>query len=227
MCGFARAADGHLQATGRDARGRKQHRYHPDWTAARNDSKYATMVEFASALPQIRKRVRADLEEAGAVSRLRAGGGRHAARKDSDTYRQQGIRPRKQLVRFDDAARPARANQRQLGEISFSREERRDADDRARRRASGADCEEMPGAAGQDVVPVSRQRPRAPMHRLDGGERVPSGNYRPVLHGKELQNMGGDRARGDCGLRPAACDVRSRLQTEHRPRDRFGCDEPG
>ena len=55
--------DGHLQATGRDARGRKQHRYHPDWTAARNDSKYATMVEFASALPQIRRRVRADLRK--------------------------------------------------------------------------------------------------------------------------------------------------------------------
>jgi DNA topoisomerase I len=53
--------DGHLQATGRDARGRKQHRYHPKWTSARNGSKYDTMIDFAAALPAIRKRVRADL----------------------------------------------------------------------------------------------------------------------------------------------------------------------
>lgn len=57
-------ADGHVQATGRDARGRKQHRYHPEWTAARNDSKYGQMIDFAHALPAIRKRVHADLKAA-------------------------------------------------------------------------------------------------------------------------------------------------------------------
>lgn len=56
-------ADGHVQATGRDARGRKQHRYHPDWTAARTSAKYDRMVEFAQALPSIRRRVRADLRK--------------------------------------------------------------------------------------------------------------------------------------------------------------------
>ena len=55
--------DGHLQATGRDARGRKQHRYHPDWTSARTGSKYDRMVEFALALPSIRQRVHADLRK--------------------------------------------------------------------------------------------------------------------------------------------------------------------
>jgi DNA topoisomerase-1 len=54
-------ADGHLQATGRDARGRKQHRYHPEWTRARNGAKYDQMIEFALALPAIRRRVQADL----------------------------------------------------------------------------------------------------------------------------------------------------------------------
>ena len=54
-------ADGHLQATGRDARGRKQHRYHPRWTAARDCTKFDQMIEFALALPAIRKRVEADL----------------------------------------------------------------------------------------------------------------------------------------------------------------------
>lgn len=57
-------ADGHIQATGRDARGRKQHRYHPAWTNARKDAKYDSMVEFALALPAIRRRVRADLRKA-------------------------------------------------------------------------------------------------------------------------------------------------------------------
>jgi DNA topoisomerase I len=55
-------ADGHLQATGRDARGRKQHRYHPEWTTARNEAKYGQMIDFARALPAIRRRVQADLK---------------------------------------------------------------------------------------------------------------------------------------------------------------------
>jgi DNA topoisomerase-1 len=54
-------ADGHLQATGRDARGRKQYRYHPDWRLARDADKFERMLEFGAALPKIRKRVAADL----------------------------------------------------------------------------------------------------------------------------------------------------------------------
>ena len=53
--------DGHLQATGRDARGRKQYRYHPRWREARDETKYGRLPAFARALPRIRRRVRADL----------------------------------------------------------------------------------------------------------------------------------------------------------------------
>jgi DNA topoisomerase-1 len=56
-------ADGHIQVTGRDARGRKQYRYHPKWNAARDGGKYDRMIEFAMALPHIRKRVDADLKK--------------------------------------------------------------------------------------------------------------------------------------------------------------------
>jgi DNA topoisomerase I len=56
---------GHLQATGRDARGRKQYRYHPDWRAARDDAKYSRMIAFGQALPAIRRRVDADLRKHG------------------------------------------------------------------------------------------------------------------------------------------------------------------
>ena len=54
--------EGHLQATGRDVRGRKQYRYHARWSATRTDGKYSHMIEFAQALPHIRKRVEADLK---------------------------------------------------------------------------------------------------------------------------------------------------------------------
>src|SRR5262245_14133089 len=49
--------NGHLQATGRDARGRKQYRYHRRWARRRGADKYERMLAFAQALPRIRRRV--------------------------------------------------------------------------------------------------------------------------------------------------------------------------
>ena len=53
--------DGHLQATGRDARGRKQYRYHPDWQRLRGDGKFDRVVAFGKALPRLRRVLRRDL----------------------------------------------------------------------------------------------------------------------------------------------------------------------
>ncbi len=53
--------DGHIQATGRDARGRKQYIYHPDYRAWREQHKFAHVLQFAVKLPQLRQRVRQDL----------------------------------------------------------------------------------------------------------------------------------------------------------------------
>ena len=58
-------ADGHLQATGTDARGRKQYRYHAQWRSARDGDKFGRMLEFGLALPRIRDRVASDLRSAG------------------------------------------------------------------------------------------------------------------------------------------------------------------
>jgi DNA topoisomerase-1 len=58
-------SDGHLQAVGRDARRRKQYRYHPRWRAVRDRTKYDRMIAFAKALPGIRRRVREDLRRPG------------------------------------------------------------------------------------------------------------------------------------------------------------------
>lgn len=54
---IAATATVHLQATGRDARGRKQYRYHPKWRALREETKFARMQAFGTALPEIRKHV--------------------------------------------------------------------------------------------------------------------------------------------------------------------------
>lgn len=53
--------NGHIQATGRDDRGRKQYRYHERWRAIRDENKYDRILAFAAALPKIRRRVQADL----------------------------------------------------------------------------------------------------------------------------------------------------------------------
>jgi DNA topoisomerase I len=58
-------ANGHVQATGRDARGRKQYRYHPRWRATRDETKYGRMIAFGEALPRIRARVEQDLARPG------------------------------------------------------------------------------------------------------------------------------------------------------------------
>jgi DNA topoisomerase-1 len=58
-------ADGHLQATGRDAKGRKQYRYHAQWRSIRDQSKYTHMLSFGQALPTLRTRVAADMNRQG------------------------------------------------------------------------------------------------------------------------------------------------------------------
>ena len=56
---------GHIQATGRDSRRRKQYRYHPRWREVRDENKYSRMLEFARLLPAVRRRVDRDLARPG------------------------------------------------------------------------------------------------------------------------------------------------------------------
>ena len=58
-------SNGHIQAVGRDARGRKQYRYHIRWREVRDETKYGRLTAFARSLPRIRRRVREDLARAG------------------------------------------------------------------------------------------------------------------------------------------------------------------
>jgi DNA topoisomerase-1 len=56
---------GHIQATGRDAKGRKQYRYHPRWREVRDETKYGRLRAFGEALPRLRRRVDEDLARSG------------------------------------------------------------------------------------------------------------------------------------------------------------------
>ena len=58
-------SNGHLQATGRDARGRKQYRYHPLWREVRDRAKYEHVLDFGAALPALRRKVEEDLKAPG------------------------------------------------------------------------------------------------------------------------------------------------------------------
>ncbi len=62
ICPFA---NGHLQATGRDAKGRKQYRYHPLWRSIRDQTKFTRMIAFSQSLPDIRRRLDHDLSLSG------------------------------------------------------------------------------------------------------------------------------------------------------------------
>lgn len=64
-------ADGHIQATGRDARGRKQYRYHADWQAHRGQTKFARLLAFGQVLPRLRQRVMRRLGDASEPTRER------------------------------------------------------------------------------------------------------------------------------------------------------------
>ncbi len=66
---ICRYHNGHLQATGRDARGRKQYRYHADWRKVRDEGKYHRMLVFGRVLPRIREQVERDLSLPGLPQR--------------------------------------------------------------------------------------------------------------------------------------------------------------
>ncbi len=110
-------ANGHLQATGRDAKGRKQYRYHADWRRVRDENKYERMMQFGRAIPQIRARVAEDLAKPGLgrervlatvvklleVSRIRVGNEEYAKTNRSyglSTMRNRHVKVEGSTIRF-------------------------------------------------------------------------------------------------------------------------------
>lgn len=110
--------NGHLQAIGRDAKNRKQYRYHPKWTKIRNRTKFYKMFSFGEELPKIRKRVDEDLSQDGwpkskvaalvirlmEETHIRVGNTQYAKRNKTyglTTLRTKHVHPFKDKIRFE------------------------------------------------------------------------------------------------------------------------------
>jgi DNA topoisomerase-1 len=115
--------NGHIQATGRDARGRKQYRYHERWREVRDENKFDRLAQFAKALPNIRRRIEQDLKLSGlpqrkvlaTIVRLLE---RTFIRIGNEEY------AREQVIRFNYAEESSCEGQRRAGPVSVSRQER-------------------------------------------------------------------------------------------------------
>jgi len=145
---ICQSARGHLQATGRDARGRKQYRYHASFRALREQNKFARLAPFARALPRIRRKVRADLKLEGlprakviaAVVRLleitfiRVGNESYARDNDSyglTTLRNRHVRVSGANIQFQFRGKSGKAHAIELNDPQLARIVRR--------------CRELPG----------------------------------------------------------------------------------
>ena len=141
-------ADGHIQAIGRDARGRRQYRYHAGFRARRDRGKFARIVRFAERLPRIRRRVRADLRRPGLprekvlaavvtlleATRLRVGNQQYARLNRSfgiSTLRDRHARVTGTTVRFKFRGKGGRTEERELVDRRLAALVRR--------------CQELPG----------------------------------------------------------------------------------
>ena len=141
-------ATGHVQATGRDARGRKQHRYHPLWTVHRDEAKYERLIAFAAVLPRIRARCDEDLARPGLGPGEGHRGRGPAAGAHAHPGRQRRVRPAQPLLRVDHVQGPPRARDGHLDPVPVSRQVRAPA----RGRASGPE-------AGDDRQALARTCP--------------------------------------------------------------------
>ena len=201
-------ADGHLQATGRDARGRKQHRYHPDWTTARNDVEIRPddrVRARAACDPQARagrsqepRRCRATHVLATVVMLLektliRIGNKEYARANNSfglTTLLDQHVQIKGASVTFHFRAKSGVMQTIEVDDAPLARIVKR--------------CR---AAAGRDAVSVSRRGRQAAVRRFGCRERVPSRDHGAAVHGEELQNLGGDGARREGRLRFAGVHV--------------------
>jgi DNA topoisomerase I len=139
---------GHLQATGRDARGRRQYRYHARFRARRDRGKFERLIRFGRALPRIRRRVRGDLRRRGLprekviatvislleTTRFRVGNAEYARLNRSfglSTLRNHHARVSGETIRFRFRGKGGRVEERALVDPALARTIRR--------------CQELPG----------------------------------------------------------------------------------
>ena len=213
------SSNGHLQAVGRDARGRKQYRYHARYRAHRDQAKFSRMIAFGAVLALMRRRVERDLRRHGlprekvlaAVVKLlettyiRVGNDEYARDNESfglTTMKDRHVRDRRRAVaipvsREERAATPGGAHRRRLARIVKQ-------------------CRDLPGYELFQYVDANGAHAS---HRFGRRERVHPAAHGARLHGKGFPYLGGHaaggsraRCRGSFGQRDGgeAGDCRSR-----------------
>ena len=196
---ICREPRGHLQATGRDARQRKQYRYHPQWRETRDNGKFARMIEFGAQLPRLRRRLKQDLALPGTGEEQGARDDRAPARRDVAARRQRRVRALEQVLRTDDVARPPCDVPAGRPRVLFvQRQERPRAGAGARRSPARAHHPPLPAVARSTAVPVCRRRGQAPAGRLRHGQRLSArgdGRQRRRIHRQGFPHLGRDGAR--------------------------------
>ncbi|MBI5618814.1 MAG: DNA topoisomerase IB [Gammaproteobacteria bacterium] len=210
------SAHGHLQATGRDARGRKQYRYHAAWRSFREETKYGRLVAFAGALPGIRARVAADLAQPGLsrervlatvvrlleLTNMRAGNDEYARTNGTfglTTLRNRHVRIEGATLSFDFKGKSGKRHSIELTDRRLSR--------------LVARCRELPGYELFQYVDAAGE-----VHAVDSGDlnaylrEAAGADYTA----KDFRTWGGTRqfARAMRGAEPGATltESRSRLK---------------
>ena len=185
--------DGHIQATGRDARGRKQYRYHARWRSVRDEAKYGRTLAFGRALSKIRRATGRDLKLPGlprrkvlaAVVRLlettliRIGNDEYA--RDNHSFGLTTMRDRH--ARVQGATLEFRFRGKSGIQHTVAIDDRRLAQVVRR-------CQELPG---QELLQYVDEDGRGPRHRLGRRQRVPPRDHRRGFHGQGLPDLGRHR----------------------------------
>ena len=219
ICPFA---DGHIQATGRDAKGRKQYKYHEQFREVRESGKYEHIVAFADALPGIRKTVGEHMKLRGLPREKVLATVVASAGDDADPRRQRRLRQEEQELRPDHPEEPPRRGERLGGALPLHRQERQAMVAEGAGPPHRQDHPAMPGSAGAGADPVRRRRRQAARCDVERRQRLPARNLRPRHHREGFPHLGGHGARG-AGAEPVRGVRQHRAgQAQSARRDRAG-----
>jgi DNA topoisomerase I len=163
--------DGHIQATGRDAKGRKQYRYHARFREVRESTKYEHVVASADALPSIREKVREHMALRGLPREKVLATVVHLLEST--------------LVRVGNDDYAKHRQERQAVVVARARQAHR------------KDPQGLPGASRSGAYPVCRRGRKLPGRHIDRRERLSQGNHRQGYHRERLPHLGGDGSRGN------------------------------
>ncbi len=213
---------GHIQATGRDAKGRKQYRYHPAFREVRESTKYGHMLEFAASLPAIRKTIETHMALRGLprekvlativhlleTTLIRVGNSDYAKQNRSyglTTLRDPHVKVNGGELRFQFKGKSGKTWQLSV---------------RNRRVAKIVKaCQDLPG---QDLFQYLDENGQQQAVTSSDVNAYLQGNHRTRDHREGLSHLGGHGARRDCALRVRKLRQRGEGEEEYPGGDRTG-----